>query len=504
MKGEGGNGFSNGDGNCNVSGDGPLLPLCVLASVCLLLPSCASSPPSPSPSPLREAYSADVERILDAARTDSRAYERLRHLCDRIGHRLGGSEALEKAVAWAAETMRADGLDAVRTEPVTVPRWVRGEERVVLLAPRPQRLLALALGNSVGTDAADPSPRGADLSADVVIARDWDELAALGEGVKGKIVLFHHPMRPYEPGKDTGYGASADYRVNGPSRAAAMGAVGCLVCSATARSLATPHTGMLRYAEDAPKIPAAALSPEDSEMILRLIQAGETVRVGMTLRCGFAEDALSANVVGEIRGSERPEEIVLLGGHLDSWDVGQGAHDDGGPCVAVMEAMRILKSLDLGPRRTIRAVLFTNEENGLRGGRKYAADHADEASRHVAAIEADSGAFRPLGFTTPAPKPEMEPEKRARLERVNGRLRDVVALLDGVGAGRLEDGGGGADIGPLEPAGVPQIGLMVDMATYFDIHHTAADTFDKVKKEELDLCAGVLAVVAYVLADMPE
>jgi carboxypeptidase Q len=464
-------------------------------------------------SPLQMTYGPTVERILTAARTGGRAHEKLRHLCDAIGNRLSGSEGLEKAVAWAAETMRKDGLENVRTEPVMVPKWVRGEGEVVLLAPRRQRLQALAIGNSVASSAADfhdqngdgDHPRGTATgatTAEVVVARDWKELEALGEKVKGKIVLFHHPMPRYEPGKDTGYGESVDYRVNGASRAAKMGAVGVLVCSATARSLGTPHTGMLRYADDAPKIPAACLSPEDSAMLLRIVEAGETVKVEMKHACRFEEDVPSANVVGEIRGSEKPGEIVVFGGHLDSWDVGQGAHDDGGPCMAIVEALRLLRSLGLRPRRTIRAVLFTNEENGLRGGRQYAKDHA--AERHVAALEADSGAFRPVGFTTPFPKPEMEPEKQARLGRQVARLRDVAALLEGAGAGEVRDGGGGADIGPLEEQGVPQIGFEVDMATYFDIHHTAADTFDKVKKEEIDLCAGVLAALVYVLADMPE
>jgi len=239
-------------------------------------------------------------------------------------------------------------------------------------------------------------------------------------------------------------------------------------------------------------------------MLLRLFESGEDVAVMMTLHADFGPDAPSANVVGEIRGSELPEEVVIFGGHLDSWDVGQGAHDDGGPCVAVMEAMRILKALGLKPRRTIRAVLFTNEENGLRGGKQYAIDHANELPHHVAALETDSGAFRPVGFTTPAPKPEMDPMERDRAARTTARLKAVAALLRGVRADRVEDGDGGADISPMAKAGVPQIGLSVDMATYFDIHHTAADTFDKVKKEELDLCAGVLAAVVYVLADMPE
>jgi carboxypeptidase Q len=459
--------------------------------------------------PLKAKYGGTVDRILAAAKADSQAYGKLRYLCDHIGNRLSGSKGLENAVAWAAETMRKDGLDNVRKEPVMVPHWVRGEGEVILLAPRRQRLQALAIGNSVGTEGPDTLHGSAvsmalSLESEVVVARDWKELDALGDRVKDRIVLFHHPMHPYEPGKDTGYGESVDYRVNGASRAAKQGAVGVLVCSATARSLGTPHTGTLHYADDAPQIPAACLSPEDSAMILRLVESGETVRVSMNHTCHFEPDAPSANVVGEILGSEKPEEIVLVGGHLDSWDVGQGAHDDGGPALACEEALRLLKSLGLKPRRTIRVVLFVNEENGSRGAHGYAKDHAAEAQKHVAAIEADSGAFRPLGFGTAAPKPEMETAKRERLERVNARLRNVVSLLDGVGAGKLIDGGGGADIGPLEAAGVPQIGLEVDMATYFDIHHTAADTFDKINRSDLDLCVGVLAATVFVLADMEE
>lgn len=481
-------------------------------------PAAVSAPAPAKESPLMKAYAPTVERILAAARTDGRAYERLRHLCDVIGHRFSGSPGLEKAVAWAADVMRESGLENVRTEPVMVPKWVRHSsggsmmlEGVWLVSPRHQTLQSLAIGNSVGTkpplDSMSLGGSGTGFNfvpmrAPVVAVRDWAGLEALGEKVKGKIVLFHHPMKPYEPGKEPGYGESVDYRVNGASRAAKQGAVGVLVCSATARSLGTPHTGSLRYAEDAPKIPAACLSPEDSEMLFRLVEAGEKVEVEMHHTCEFEEDAPSANVVGEIRGSEKPEEVVVFGGHLDSWDVGQGAHDDGGPCMAVVEALRLLKSLGLRPRRTVRAVLFTNEENGLRGGRQYAKDHASE--RHVAALETDSGCFRPVGFSTPFPKPDMPAEQQAALARVVERLRAVAALLEPVGAGRVQDGGGGADIGPLKEFGVPQIGFEVDMATYFDLHHTAADTFDKVKKEELDLCAGVLAAAVYVLADMPE
>jgi carboxypeptidase Q len=440
------------------------------------------------PDDIGRRYGDIAARLLEAARTDSLAHERLRHLCDSIGPRLSGSKAMEEAVRWTADLMRKDGLDSVRIEPVMVPHWVRGAESATLVEPREAPLRMLGLGNSVGTP-----PEG--ITAEVVVAADFDALEALGERVRGRIVLFNRPMQAFDPATGTGYGEAVAYRVNGPSRASALGAVACLVRSVTARSLATPHTGMLRYAEDIPPIPAAAISTEDAETLARLFADGERVVVRLRMEARFEDDAPSHNVVGEITGSELPGEIVLLGAHLDSWDVGHGAHDDGGPCLAVVEALRLIRAAGLRPRRTLRAVLFTNEENGLRGGRAYADTHSVEVPLHRFAIETDSGAFRPLGFTTPAPT---DSAGAARWEL----QRQVLALLDPVGAGRLSPGGGGADITPLEERGVPVMGLDVDMSTYFDIHHTEADTFDKVVKEDLDLCVGVLAVVGFVLADL--
>lgn len=440
------------------------------------------------PTAVRSSHGDVAARILAAARERSVAYERLRHLCHVIGPRLSGTDSMEKAVDWALATMHEGGLENVRGEPVMVPRWVRGAESATLLSPREAPLRMLGLGNSVGTTQGP-------VTAEVVVAADFDALEALGETVRGKIVLFNRAMPPYDPEKGAGYGATVAYRVAGPSRAAARGAVACLVRSVTARSLATPHTGMLSYADDQPAIPAAALAVEDAELLAGLVAAGEKVVVRLSMEARFEDDVPSHNVVGEIRGSELPDEVVLLGAHLDSWDVGHGAHDDGGACVAVMEALRLLRALDLRPRRTLRAVLFANEENGLRGARAYDAAHAGE--KHAFAIEADSGVFRPLGYTTPAAGVDPAAARSRAL------MRDVVALLDPVGAGRLRDGGGGADIGPLEARGVPVMGLDVEGSTYFDIHHTEADTFDKIVKEDLDLCVASLAVVGYVLADLP-
>jgi Zn-dependent M28 family amino/carboxypeptidase len=255
---------------------------------------------------------------------------------------------------------------------------------------------------------------------------------------------------------------------------------------------------MLSYTTDAPRIPAAAIATEDADRIARLVAAGHTVKVKLSMGATFAPDVASANVVAEIPGTGNPEEVVLLAAHLDSWDVGQGAQDDGGGCMAVMEALRAIAASGVKPRRTIRGVLFVNEENGLRGAMAYAREHADEARRHVAAIEADSGTYAPLGFTSPAPK-----AGDAKQTAVRARLASFAALLAPTGATRVKDGGGGADIGPLEPAGVPQIGLMVEGSRYFDVHHTHADTFDRVSKPDLDACASALAVLAFAISELP-
>ncbi|MCG3134836.1 MAG: hypothetical protein HMLKMBBP_02238 [Planctomycetes bacterium] len=377
-------------------------------------------------------------------------------------------------------------------EPVTVPAWERGREVAEMTSPRRLELAMLGLGNSVGT------PEGG-IEAEVVVARDFDHLESLGERCRGRIVLFDRPMAAFDAAtQETGYGPAVAYRAAGPSRAAKLGAVACLVRSVTATSLRTPHTGMLSYDPAAPKIPAAAVSVEDAERIHRLVAGGETVRVRLSMEARFRDPALSANVVADLRGSELPEEIVLLGAHLDSWDVGQGAQDDGGGCVAVVEAARLVAKLGLRPRRTIRVVLFTNEENGLAGAHSYAARHREEAERHVAAIEADSGTARVMGFTSPAPKPGDERSRAAR-----ARIADALAATSSLGPLQLRDGGGGADIAPLQNLGVPVAGLMVDMSRYFDVHHTHADTLDKVDRGDLADCAALLAITAWTLADAP-
>jgi carboxypeptidase Q len=434
--------------------------------------------PPPPPRVKIDAYRERAARIIGAALTSDRAYRRLAHLTDHIGHRLSGSDNLERAIEWALAEMRADKLDNVRAEKVMVPHWVRGAESLELMSPVARSLSMLGLGNSVGTP-----PEG--IKADAVVVRSFDELDALGERVRGKIVVYNVPF--------TNYGQTVQYRGAGASRAARHGALAALVRSVTPVSLQTPHTGAMNYAADQPKIPTAAITIEGAELLQRMYERGEHPALRLKMEAKFLPDAESANVIAEIKGSEKPDEIVLVSGHFDSWDVGQGAHDDGGGCIIAWETVRLLKELGLRPRRTIRAVLYTNEENGLRGGNAYLEAHRAEVAKHILAIESDSGTYRPEGFGLAA---AASPQARADLE-------EIAKLLGGIRATRIAANGGGADIGPLMRAGVIGASLDVDGTHYFDIHHTPADTLDKIDPQDLAHCVAAMAVMAYTVADMP-
>jgi carboxypeptidase Q len=427
------------------------------------------------------AYRLDAERLIAAATADRSAWTRLAELTDTFGHRLSGSDALEGALRWAEARMKEDGLESVRLEPVKVPRWVRGQESLELVEPESARgpLVMIGLGNSVGTP-----PEG--LVGEVVIVKSFEDLEAKGPAaVKDRIVLFNVPF--------TTYGDTVRYRGSGASRAAKLGAKAMLLRSVGLPGLRTPHTGALRYDEEQPKIPAAAIPMEDAERLQRLFDRGLPLRARLKMEARFLPDADSANLVGEIRGREKPEEIVLLGGHIDSWDVGAGAMDDGGGCIVTWEALRLLKKLGLRPRRTVRVVLFTNEENGLRGARGYLERHADEVQRHVLALESDAGVFAPQGFGF------------SGSEAARAVVREVAALLAPIGATTIGPQGGGADIGPLVRAGaVPAMSLDVDGSRYFTYHHTPADTVDRLDPDEMARCAAAVAVMAYVVADLPE
>ena len=445
-------------------------------------PSPSSSPsplPLPPPTVKITDYQAAAARIIGAALVSDKAYARLSYLTDNIGNRLSGSKSLERAIEWAISEMKKDGLENVRAEKVMVPHWVRGEESLQLTSPSTLKLPMLGLGNSVGTP-----PEG--ITAEAVVVRNFEELDALGDRARGKIVVYNAPF--------TNYGETVRYRVSGPSRAAQYGAVAALVRSITPRSLQTPHTGGTNYDETQPKIPAAAITIEAAELLQRMQSRGDHAVLQLKMEAKFLPDAESANVIAEIKGTERPEEVVLIGGHFDSWDVGQGAHDDGGGCIVSWETVRLLKELGLRPRRTIRAVLYTNEENGLRGGNGYRDAHRAELTKHVLAIESDSGIYQPEGFGL---------AETASLQ-ARSNMQEITKLLAGIRATRIGATGGGADIGPIMREGVIGAHLDVEGSRYFDIHHTQADTLDKIDPRDLALCVATLAVMAYTVADMPQ
>lgn len=447
----------------------------------------AQEPRADAPVFSADPWQETAARILAAAEQDPRAWQRLEYLADQIGHRLSGSPALERAIEWAQAEMKRDGLENVRAQPVMVPHWVRGVESATLLAPVERALPMLGLGGSVGT-----GPQG--IEAEVVVVTSFDELDALPrEKVEGRIVVYAVPW--------TGYGGTVKYRGAGASKAAAKGAVAALVRSATGLAARLPHTGAMRYSDEAPKIPAAAISPEDSEWMRRAAARGATMRIRLVMNAVTLDDVPSANVIGEIVGREKPDEVVVIGGHWDSWDVGQGVHDDGGPSIACWHALSVLRELGLRPRRTLRVVLWTNEENGLRGGRAYRDALGDEVGDHVAAIEMDGGLERPEAFGLGLDG--VEPDSGDPLyEAAYATVEEIVTLLEPLEVGAVR-GGGGADIGPLMRSGVPGFHLNTVGEHYFDWHHTDADTLDKADPTDMRRAVAALAVMGYVLADMP-
>jgi carboxypeptidase Q len=429
---------------------------------------------------LTDRYREPAGKLIDAALVDNGGMDKLSYLCDRIGNRLSGSTALEKAIAWAAAQMKQDGLVNVVTPLVKVPHWVRGNESAALVEPVNKPLTILGLGGSIAT------PKKG-ITAEVVTVSTFEELDKKGKAVEGKIVLFNVP---YE-----GYGRTVTFRTAGASRAARLGAVAMLVRSITPVSLQSPHTGALEYSPGIQKIPAAAVTIEDATLIQRLVDAGNTVVVHLEMEARTLPDADSANVIGEILGREKPEEVVVIGGHIDSWDVGAGAQDDGSGIITALEAAYLIHKLGLQPRRTLRVVFWTNEENGGMGGEAYRDWVGDQVKNHVAAIEMDGGAEKPAGFGISG---------RSDMQGMLARVREIGRLLERIDAGSIQSGGGGADISPLMRDGVPGLAVRTVGTHYFDWHHTRSDTTDKVKLEDLRANIAAMAVMAYVLADMPD
>jgi carboxypeptidase Q len=457
-------------------------------------PAAVSSPtasPSPTPAVFSPQTLAELKQLQQAALNSDYAHRQVAHLANNIGPRLSGSAQAAKAVEYVAGELKAIGCE-VQLEKVMVPHWVRGEETAALVQfpgqaqSTTQKIVLCALGGSVATP-----PEG--IEADVIAVRNFDELKAIPrEKVAGKIVLFNYPFDKQMAAEGRGneaYGEAVVYRSDGPSAAARQGAVACLIRSVGGADYRLPHTGLTDYAGDAPKIPAGAVTAEDADLIADLVRQGP-VKMKLVLTPQTLLDVESANVIGDIKGSEHPEQVIIVSGHLDSWDLGTGAIDDGAGVAVSMEAANLIQKLHFKPKRTIRMIAWMNEENGSAGSKQYAKDHEKDWAKHFAALETDGGAGHPLGVNIKG-KPELK-----------NMLAPVAAILQESGAGMLNlVEHCGADIEPLEKAGVPAFSPIQDSRFYFNYHHTAADTLDKIVPKELAENSAVVAVVAYALAN---
>lgn len=427
-----------------------------------------------------------IKKIYNKALTEGRCYPWLEHLTTKIGGRLAGSPQAAAAVEYTFQMLDTLNLDSTWLQACMVPHWVRGDKEIVRIANSPagsMELNALALGNSIGT-----GENG--ISAEVIEVHSLDEVDELGrEAIEGKIVFYNRPLDPTKLNTFAAYGGAVDQRGSGASRASKYGALGVLVRSMTTRLDDVPHTGSLRYQDGIEPIPAAAITTNNAEMLSNLLKQG-SVSVYMKMNCRMLAKKQSYNVIGEIKGSEFPEEIIIIGGHLDSWDVGGGAHDDGTGCVQSMDILQIFKRLNYIPKRTIRCVLFMNEENGLAGAREYQRLSYKNKEFHLAAIESDRGGFTPRGFSVEG-HPEIFKEK---LKKVTAWL----PLLEPYGLS-LDPGGSGADIRGLKDHKGLLFGFKPDSQRYFDYHHTAIDNFDAVNKRELELGVAAITSLVYLI-----
>ena len=475
-------------GNCGVAAG-------FAVALAVVLVEARAQQPTPSPSPTPTVFSAqtlaELKQLQDAALKSDYAYRQVAHLSNNIGPRLSGSAQAAKAVEYVASEMKALGLE-VKLEKVMVPHWVRGEETAALVEfpgqakDTTQKIVLTALGGSVATP-----PEG--LTAEVVVVRDFAELESLGRAkIADKIVVFNYPYdkeMAAQGRSGDAYGLAVAYRGEGPIAAARLGAVAALVRSVGSAEYRLPHTGATKYLDDVPKIPAGAVTAEDADLLANLAPQGP-LRMHLVLTPQILPEVESYNVVADLKGNKNPEQVVIVSGHLDSWDLGTGALDDGAGVAVSMEVAHLVQQLKLKPKRTIRVIAWMNEENGLRGGKGYAADHAAELVNHVAAMETDGGAGHPLGINIKGKR------------EIEAFLAPVAKVMGGIGASIISMvEHTGADISPMEPVGVPTFHPIQDGRTYFQYHHTAADTLDKVDPKHLAENAAVNVVYAYALAN---
>jgi carboxypeptidase Q len=431
----------------------------------------------------RQDDSLKIRAIASEILLHGQAYENLRILTKQVGARLTGSPQTYKAEAWGQKALQQAGADRVISQSCLVPHWVRGgkdEAYITAAGKKNQPLDILALGNTVGT-----GPKG--IQAPVVLVNSFEELEQKKANLKGKIVFYNYKFNDTYVRTFEAYRDAVGYRGLGPIQAARYGAVAVLIRSMSHAADNHPHTGSTRYNDSFPKIPAAAMGLQDADRLAALLEK-EPVNVFLKTNGKMLPDTVAHNIIGEITGSEFPDEIITVGGHLDSWDPAEGAHDDGSGCVQSIEVLRAFKALGYKPKRTIRVVLFANEENGLRGGTRYAEEARTKKEKHIFALESDAGGFTPRGFGF-----TMSPEQ---LKKVQGWL----PLLKPYGISELEHGGGGSDIGPLyRELGTPLAGLQPDSQRYFDIHHARSDVFEAVNKRELELGAVSMAALIYLV-----
>jgi len=426
-----------------------------------------------------------IRKIFDEALERGDSYEMLRYLTKNIGGRLSGSPQAAAAVEWSRQQMMTYGFDTVYLQPVMVPHWVRGKKEIGRIVNSKKlgavNVNVVALGNSVGSGHAG-------VLGNIIEVQDFQELAKLGKAkIQGKIIFFNRPMDPKLMDTFAAYSGASNQRGSGPSEAAKYGAIGVVVRSLSSFTDDVPHTGGTRYGLNIPKIPAVAISTEGADLLSSLLKDDADLRFYFETHCEMLPDVLSYNVVGEIKGSEFPDEIIAVGGHLDSWDLSEGAHDDGAGCVQSIEVLRIMKAMDYQPKRTIRAVMFMNEENGLMGGRKYAELAVENNENHIAAMESDRGGFLPVGFGISGTTTQQD------------KLLSWKPLFEPYNIYQFKRGGGGADISPLRTQDVPTIGYLPDSQRYFKYHHTGIDNFEVVNQRELELGAAAMASVIYLI-----
>ena len=428
-----------------------------------------------------------LRKIYDEALVNGKPYQNLEYLCKKIGPRLSGSANAQKAVNWTKKLMEQYGFDRVFLQEVMVPHWVRGEKEQAKIVSGKQQIPVpiVALGGSVAT-----AKNG--LTAEVIEVQGLQELKTLGEAaIKGKIVFYNRPFDPRFIETGAAYGTASDQRFRGPAEAAKYGAVGAIVRSMTEIIDDYPHTGATQYDEGGSKIPAAAISTKGANQLSALLKQQKAVKFFLKQNCQTLPDVLSYNVVGELKGTESPNEFITVGGHLDSWDLAEGAHDDGTGVMQSVEVLRIFKALNYRPKHSIRAVMFMNEENGHKGGLKYAELAQKNNEKHLAAIESDEGGFTPRGFSFSDVKPAF----------LSGINKNWQPLLEPYEVDRLVKGGAGTDIEPLKAAvpNITLIGFRPDSQRYFDLHHTAKDVFENVNKRELELGAAAIAALIYLI-----